>query len=100
MFLHAAGHYGYTTGCIELDNYEATTSYFPTYFRPELFRPDLGTIEGKPTEFDFDKYADYIDYVITWSLASGSDVESRILNHYHQIKQNGNLKIFQRKTRP
>jgi len=94
MFLHAVGHYGYTTGCIELDNYEATTSYFPTYFKPELFRPELAIIESTPAEFDFDMYAEYIDYVITWSLASGSDVEARILKHYELIKENGNLKIF------
>ncbi|MFC1717146.1 hypothetical protein ACFL6S_26020 [Candidatus Poribacteria bacterium] len=100
MFLHAVGHYGYATGCIELDNYEATTSYFPTYYKPDFRRPVHSIIESKPAEFDFDEYADGIDYVITWALPSGSDVESRILNHYYLIKQNGNLKIFQRGAHP
>jgi hypothetical protein len=95
-FLHAVGHYGYTTNCIELDNYEATTNYFPTAFKPDLHRPPLSIIEGSPGEMDFTEYADDIDYVITWSLASGSDVEARILEHYELIKQNGNLKVFKR----
>jgi len=97
-FLHAVGHYGYTTGCIELDNYEATTDYFPTAFKPDLHRPLLSTIEGSPGEVDFAEYADDIDYVITWSLASGSDVEARILEYYKLIRQNGNLKIFKRSS--
>ena len=96
-FLHSVGHYGYSTGCIELDNYEATTSYFPTFFKPDLHRPPLSTIESKPAEVDFAEYADDIDYIITWSLASGSDVEARILKHYSLIKHNGGLKIFIRK---
>jgi hypothetical protein len=96
LFLHAVGHYGYTTGCIELDNYEATTSYFPTYYSPDFQRPAHSVIEGTPAEFDFDKYAVGIDYVITWWLPAGSDVEAKILKYYHLIKQNGDLKVFQR----
>lgn len=93
MFLHSVGHYGYTTGCIEMDNYEATTDYFPTYYKPDLFRPDTGIIEGRPGEVDFAKYANTIDYIITWSLASG-DVEAKIMQYYKLIKHNGDLKIF------
>ena len=98
VFLHSVGHYGYTTGCIELNNYEATTEYFPTFFKPDLHRPDRGTIEGKPGEVEFAEYASDIDYIIAWGLASGSDVEARILEYYSLIKQNGNLKIFRRTT--
>ncbi len=97
MFLHSVGYYGYNTGCIELDNYEATTSYFPTYYKPDLHRPPLSTIESKPAEVNFAEYAADIDYVITWAMASGSDVEAKILGHYKLIKQNGNLKIYGRK---
>jgi len=97
MFLHSVGHYGYATGCIELDNYEATTDYFPTFFKPNLHRPDTGIIEGSPGEVDFAEYANDIDYIITWALASGSDVEAKIKKHYSLIKHNGDLKIFVRK---
>ena len=95
-FLHSVGHYGYTRGCIELDNYEASTNYFPTYFKPDLHRPQLSTIESKPGEVDFNEYKDDVDYIITWGLASRSAAESAILNHYEIIRQNDNLKIFRR----
>jgi len=98
LFLHAVGYYGYNTGCIELGNYEATTSYFPTYFKPGFRRPQHSTIESKPAEVTLAECADEIDYVFTWSLSSGSDVEARILEHYDLIKENGNLKIFRRAT--
>ena len=98
MFLHSVGYYGYTTGCIELDNYEASTSYFPTFFKPHLHRPPLSTIEGEPGQVDFAEYAGDIDYIITWELDSGSDVEAKILELYSLVKQNGNLTIFSRTT--
>ena len=98
LFLHAVGHYGYTTGCIELGNYEATTNYFPTYFKSDLRRPNHSIIEGKPAEFDFAEYADDIDYVVTWMLPAESDVESKILKHYQLIKHNGELKVFRRSS--
>jgi len=99
MFLHSVGHYGYTTGCIEMDNYEATTNYFPTFYKPDLHSPDTGIIEGKPGEVDFAEYANDIDYIITWALASGSDVETKIMKYYNLIKQNGDLKVFVRKRK-
>ncbi len=98
MFLHAVGHYGYTTGCIEMDNYEATTNYFPLYYKPDLHRPDTSIIEGRPAEVDFGAYADEIDYVITWALSS-QDVEARITQYYKLIKHNGNLKVFVRERK-
>jgi hypothetical protein len=96
-FLHAVGHYGYTTGCIDLDNYEATTKYFPTYFKSDFHRPELPIIEAKPQEMNFTEYKDDVDYVITWTLADDSDVEKGILEHYSLIMHNENLKIFKRK---
>jgi len=98
MFLHSAGHYGYTTGCIEMDNYEATTNYFPTYYKPNLYRPDTSIIEGRPGEMDFARYVDDIDYLITWALVPGSDAEIRIIEYYRLIKHNGNLRIYIRKN--
>jgi hypothetical protein len=99
MFLHSVGHYGYETGCIEMDNYEATTDYFPTFYKPSLHRPDTGIIEGKPGEVDFAEYAKDIDYIITWALESKSDAEAKIMKYYSLIKQNGDLKVFVRKSK-
>jgi hypothetical protein len=96
IFVHTPGYYGYETGCINLINYEASTNYFPTVFKPDFHRPPLEMVHVKQTEIDFAEYKDDIDYVLTWALEPGSDVETRILEHYSLIKHNGNLKIFRR----
>ena len=96
VFLHSIGHYGYTTGCIDLDNYEATTNYFPTSFRPDFRRPTHSIIEATPDKFNFAEYANDIDYVVTWEMAAGSDVEKRILKYYDLVRENGKLKVFRR----
>ena len=96
IFVHPLGYYGYNTGCINLINYEASTEYFPTIFKPDFHRPPLATVHVKQTEIDFAEYKDDIDYVITWALTSGSDVETRILEYYDLIKENEDLKIFKR----
>jgi hypothetical protein len=96
IFTHTPGYYGYETGCINLINYEASTDYFPTVFKPDFHRPPLEMVHVKQTEIDFAEYKDDIDYVLTWALEPGSDVESRILEYYSLIKHNGNLKIFRR----
>jgi hypothetical protein len=99
MFLHSVGHYGYETGCIEMDNYEATTDYFPTFYKPGLHRPDTAIIEGNPGAVDFAECSKYIDYIITWGLESRSDAEIKIMKYYDLIKQNGDLKVFVRKSK-
>jgi hypothetical protein len=96
IYTHPLAYYGYETGCINLINYEAGTDYFPTIFKPDFHRPSVATVHVKQTEIDFAEYLGDIDYVITWALAPGSDVETRILCYYSLIKQNGNLKIFKR----
>ena len=98
VLFHTGGYYTCARGSIDLDNYEAgLTDYFPTLFKPEVHRPSIGMIVGRPGEINFAEYAGDIDYIITWNLASGNDIEARILEHYKLIKQNGSLKIFNRK---
>ena len=96
VFSHSGGHYGHATGCIDLSNYETNGFIFPTSFKPDLHRPPYHTIMDAPRKVNFAEYADDIDYISTWALDSGSEVEARILEHYSLIKQNGDLKIFGR----
>ena len=96
VFIHAGGHYGHATGCIDLSNYETNGFIFPTYFKPDLHRPPYHTIVDAPGKVDFAEYADGVDYISTWGLDSGSEVQARILEHYSLIKQNGDLKMFGR----
>ncbi len=96
VYTHTPGYYGYKRGCINLINYEAGTEYFPTIFKTDFHRPSVGEVHTQQTEIDFAKYVDDIDYVLTWTMPPGSDVEVRILKHYELVKHNGNLKIFKR----
>ena len=91
VFAHSAGHYAYTKGCINLDNYEAALDYFPTVFKSDFHRLPVRVPDSA-------EYARIVDYVITWGLSSRSDDEARILEDYSLIKNNGNLKIFRRTT--
>ena len=94
---HAAAHYGYERGSIDVFNYEAgLTNYFPTYFKPGLHRPP-SRLEGKPKEVDIHEYAESIDYIIAWRLPAGGEVEASILGDYELVRHNGDLKIFGRK---
>lgn len=89
---HTAGHYGYARGSMDLDNYEAWyTDYFPTFFKPGVPRPSIDDmIEGRTGGMN-------VDYIITWNLVSGNDMEVRLLECYEQVKQNGDMRIFRRK---
>ena len=96
VFTHTPGYYGYKTGCINLINYEAGTQYFPTIFKEDFHRPSIAEVHTQQTKIDFNKYKDNIDYILTWSMTPGSDVEKRILELYTPIMENGKLRIFKR----
>jgi len=96
IYTHTPGYYGYKRGCINLINYEAGTDYFPTVFKPDFHRPSIEQVHVKQAEIDFAEYVDDVDYVLTWALVPGSDMETGILAHYSLVKHNGNLKIFKR----
>ncbi|MFC1717147.1 hypothetical protein ACFL6S_26025 [Candidatus Poribacteria bacterium] len=96
IYTHTPGYYGYERGIINLINYEAGTDYFPTVFKPDFHRPTIAQVHVKHTEIDFAEYLDDIDYVLTWALITGSELEVRILRYYELVKHNENLKIFRR----
>ncbi len=94
IYTHTPGYYGYERGVINLINYEADTDYFPTIFKPDFHRPTIAQVHVKQTEIDFAEYP--IDYVLTWALVPGSELETRILKYYEVVKHNEDLKIFRR----
>jgi hypothetical protein len=96
IFTHTPAYYGYKRGGINLINYEASTKYFPTIFKPDFHRPTIAEVHVEQNKIDFAEYKDDIDYIITWAMVPNSDIEGRILQYYDLIKHNGNLKIFRR----
>lgn len=97
-FQHPVGYYGCLTGGIDLGNYEAGTGHFPTIFKGNYERPDIPAIENNPGAFDFVRWVHEIDYVITWALPEPSETALRLNRLYEPVKQNGKLKIFERKA--
>jgi hypothetical protein len=78
VFRHAAGYLAARRGVVELENYEATSGYFPVQFRPEVdpykhlspgSTSDAG-IQGEPPTVDIARYEATthrtIDYVLLW----------------------------------
>jgi len=96
VLANAPSYYGYKNGCINLMNYEAETTHFPTVFKRGLQRPPVVEIFVRQGELDPGLYRDTIDYVITWALPPGSVVEERIERFYKLVRENGRLKIFKR----
>jgi hypothetical protein len=80
-FRHASGYLAACAGVVELENYEATTGYFPVHFKEELnpfvfLSPegrgtDIG-LQAEPPRVDIAAYEERtgksIDYVLLWNV--------------------------------
>jgi hypothetical protein len=75
-FRHAAAYLTTRGDIVELENYEANTSYFPVRFRRELNpfaligsenAPDKG-LQAEPPRVEFLTYPERIDYVLLWNV--------------------------------
>ncbi len=81
VFRHASGYLAARAGVVELENYEATTGYFPVRFREELnpfvyLSPegrgtDIG-LQAEPPRVDIAGYArrtgKTVDFVLLWQV--------------------------------
>ena len=94
VLTHVSAHCGYETGGINLINYEAGTTHFPTMFKQTFRRPSVDEVYHH--KIDFAAYKDTIDYVMTWAMVPGSSVEGQIAKYYKVIRENGKLKVFER----
>lgn len=98
FFLHPIGYYATSTGGIDLGNYEARKGLFPIKFKPNLHRPSIDTIEVYPHEMDIERYANIIDYIVTWGLDLNTSIANRINQYYGMVFENNRLKIFARRV--
>jgi hypothetical protein len=77
VFLHAGGYIGAMRNVVDMDNYQANSTYFPTMWRPEL-NPFVKLpivkdgLESAPPCVDFQTYpkrtGGRVDYVLLWGL--------------------------------
>jgi hypothetical protein len=69
-FLHAGGYLAAQRGVIDLSNYEASTGYFPTLFRPDIDPSGLPGESGAAI-LDYPRQthgAGAVDYVYVWQM--------------------------------
>jgi hypothetical protein len=97
-FLHPAGYIAANRGVIDLNNYEATETYFPTRFRPQLdpFRYiGLGgrecTLEAKAPRVEFLTYPQrtggHVDYVLLWAVRAEQMADPDAQSVFLQLQQ-------------
>jgi hypothetical protein len=82
--LHAADYYCLGTANINLDNYEAETKHFPIKYRKGVVR-DRGRLAVYAN-------SDAADLVLCWRLAP----PAAILENWHEVFQDGRLRIYRR----
>ena len=97
VFGHAIGYYAAETRGVDVDNYEATTDYFPVKFNPELSSRGRPDFEGRDTESG--EPVNRVDYIVTWRMDLNLPVAGRIQEQYQQIyaSDSQRLRIFARK---
>ncbi len=97
-FLHPAGYIAANRGVVDLNNYEATKTYFPTRFRPQLdpFRYiGLGgrecTTEAKAPRVEFLTYPQrtggHVDYVLLWAVRADQMEDPDAQSVFRQLQQ-------------
>jgi hypothetical protein len=110
---HAAAYLTTRGDVVELENYEANTTYFPARFRPEL-NPfvligrekgiDKG-LQAEPPQVEFLTYPERIDYVLLWNVpdkprdtAAGAAIFDQLDRAYERVETApGLLQLYRRR---
>jgi hypothetical protein len=100
VFRHAAGYLAARCGVVELENYEATTGYFPVHYRDEvnpyhhLNTDERGTdvgLQAEPPRVDFLSYPQRtgrtVDFVLLWNVQPEQRSEPAGKRIFAQIDQ-------------
>jgi|GEM_PF-5095424 len=78
-FRHASSYLALQYGVQTLDNYEATTGYFPLVFRHEYSPYHLvGDVERVPSDVRFSNPKSQVDYVLIWPTDGACQPPSEI----------------------
>jgi hypothetical protein len=112
-FRHAAAYLTTRGDIVELENYEANTSYFPVRFRPELNpfvrigdenAPDKG-LQNVPPQVEFLTYPERIEYVLLWNVpdrprdtAAGAAIFEQLDRAYERVETApGLIQLYRRR---
>jgi hypothetical protein len=116
-FRNAAGYLAACCDIVELENYEANTSYFPVRYRPGLNpfdhvgrgnAPDRG-LQAEPPDVEFLSYPERtgrtIDYVLLWNVtdltratSTGAAIFDQLRKGYERVElPSGLLQLYRRR---
>jgi hypothetical protein len=117
VFRNAAGYLAARRGIVELENYEANTTYFPVRYQPELNpfdhigtrnAPDQG-LQAVPPDVEFLTYQERtrkpVDYVLLWNVTdqtrgtpAGVAIFDQLRKGYERVETvPGLLQLYRRK---
>ncbi len=86
-------------GLVDLDDYEASTGYFPIRFKSSVHRPPTDQIAAEPQSVDPRSLGGEIDYFYCWNLQPDSAVARWLERRYRLIREQGDARLFERRDR-
>lgn len=94
---HAIGYKALELGLIDWDNYEATSTHFPTRFRDSAPVPDTGEIEAAPGRLRMKIWKHRADYVYTWKMPPDHPFKGRLERFYQPVSSTGPGVLWERR---
>ncbi|HEV2856310.1 MAG TPA: hypothetical protein VHC97_26200 [Thermoanaerobaculia bacterium] len=89
---HAVSYVALEKGLVDWDNYEATSSHFPTRFRDSAPPPNTGELESRPGFVRTRLWKNRADYVYTWQMPPDHPLGSRLERFYDPVlTENGGV---------
>jgi hypothetical protein len=97
VFGHATGYAALEKGLIDWNNYEATLTYFPVRFRPDVRFPQLEGVEFDPGTLRVRVNRPRIDSVYTWRMPEGERLRLRLARDYDEVAQRDGGELYERR---
>lgn len=85
VLAHAIDYVAIEKRCVDLDNYETGTDYFPVANHPNIIAPDIYAIEAQTAFLDLAQFTSRAEYVFTRNLGPESPVWAQLLRDYRIV---------------
>lgn len=93
---HAIAYEALERGLVDWDNYEATSTHFPTRFRESAPVPDTTWIEAHPNLLPMKMWRHRADYIYTWKLPPDDPFAARLERFYRPVATAGGGVLWER----
>ncbi|MEA2603547.1 MAG: hypothetical protein QOF89_4539 [Acidobacteriota bacterium] len=97
VFGHATGYAALEKGLIDWNNYEATMTYFPVRFRPDVQFPQLEGVEFNPGTLRVRANRPQVDAVYTWQMPEGERLRFRLARDYDEVAEKDGGELYERR---